>query len=301
MSVINQLNLGLLASRLIHLVINITELQSHPLVDHYLCKILSYLLTSSSRMVYWLSSLVAIERVYMTLFLNGRWLRKPHIARGLIIFTVVSILVSDIHELIFVKALSGINNDNSGMCVIEFPIYSRSTWALFHLIVSIMNSILPLLINICCTLTISFVVAKKKINTRKTKAIAKAETTETPQTRLTRFRTWFHLICEVLSENKELVIGPGITLVPQLFSLPLFVISFTLYCRNLETSWVRYLLISSYFTSFIPQTISFMLYVFPSSFYSSEWHATKMSQLLYDVFQLSRPVPTVTTVSGTTN
>jgi hypothetical protein len=252
-------------------------------------------------MVYWLSSLVAIERVYMTLFLNGRWLRKPHIARRLIILTVVSILVSDIHEIIFVKSLSGINNDNSGMCVIEFPIYSRSRWTLFHLIVSIMNSILPLLINICCTMTISIVVAKKKINTRKTGTIAKAETTETSQSRLTRFRTRFHLICEVLSENKELVIGPGITLVPQLFSLPLFVVSFTLYCQNLETSWVRYLLISSYFTSFVPQMTSFMLYIFPSSFYSSEWHATKMSELISGVFQFGRPVPTITTTSGIMN
>jgi hypothetical protein len=105
----------------------------------------------------------------------------------------------------------------------------------------------------------------------------------------------------VLSENKELVIGPSITLVPQLFSLPLFVISFTLYCRNLETSWVRYLLISSYFTSFIPQTISFMLYVFPSSFYSSEWHATKMSQLLSDIFRFSRPLPTIIIASEAMN
>jgi hypothetical protein len=301
MSVINQLSLGLLAGRLIHLVINITGLHSHLLVDHYLCKILSYLLTSSSRMVYWLSSLVAIERVYMTLFLNGRWLRKPHIARRLIAFTVMSILVSDIHELIFVKSLPGITTGNGGMCIIEFPIKSQSPWTLFHLIFSIMNSILPLLINICCTITISFVVAKKKINTRKTGAIAKAETTAIQESRLTHFRTHFHLVCEVLSENKELVIGPSITLVPQLFSLPLFIVSFTLYCQNLETSWIRYLLISSYFASFIPQMISFMLYIFPSSFYSSEWHATKMSQLISDVFRFNRPVPTITTASGTTN
>jgi hypothetical protein len=167
MSVINQLNLGFLASRLIHLAINITGLYSYPLVDNYLCKILSYLLTSSSRMVYWLSSLVAIERVYMTLFLNGRWLRKPHIARRLIVVTLLGILISDIHELIFVKSLFGINHGNGSMCVIEFPINYRSTWLLFHLILSIMNSVLPLLINFCCTITISCVVVKKKMKARK--------------------------------------------------------------------------------------------------------------------------------------
>jgi hypothetical protein len=94
---------------------------------------------------------------------------------------------------------------------------------------------------------------------------------------------------DVLIDNKELVIGPGITLIPQLFSLPLFIISFTLYCQNLENSWVRYLLIVSYFTSFIPQLISFMLYVLPSSFYSKEWRATKIGRWLFDFFQHSRP------------
>ena len=44
------------------------------------------------------------------------------------------------------------------------------------------------------------------------------------------------LIIDVLRENKEVVIGPAITLVPQLFSLPLFISSFILDCQNLEDS-----------------------------------------------------------------
>jgi hypothetical protein len=302
MSVINQLNLGLLAIRLIHLAINITNLHSHHSVDQYLCKIFSYLLTSSSRMVYWLSSLVAIERVYMTLFLNGRWLRKPQIARRLIIFTFLCILISDVHELIFIKSLSGINNGNGGMCVIEFPINSRSIWTRFHLIVSIMNSLLPFLINMGCTITISCVVAKKKINTRKRATTLVVKTTATScESRLSNFRIRLHLIYEVLSENKELIIGPGITLVPQLFSLPLFVIAFTLNCQNLESSWIRYVLIASYFTSFIPQMISFMLYILPSSFYSSEWHSTKIGRWIYDFFRMRPPIPIITIASSSTN
>jgi hypothetical protein len=122
-----------------------------------------------------------------------------------------------------------------------------------------------------------------------------------PESARINFRTNLRLVCDVLSEHKELVIGPGITLVPQLFSLPLFIISFTLYCQNLESSWVRYLLIVSYFTSFIPQLISFILYILPSSFYSTEWHATKMGQLVSDYFRCSQPVPTVPKTSGTTD
>jgi hypothetical protein len=229
----------------------------------------------------------------MTVFLNGRWLRKPHIARRLIILTVIGILISDIHELIFVKSLFGIDNGDGGMCVIEFPTNYQSRWLLFHFIVSIMNSILPLLINLCCTITISCVVAKKKLNTRKTVIVLNIKTKEEGETsikesRLTKFRARLRLVLNVLSENKELIIGPGITLVPQLFSLPLFVISFTLYCQNLESSWVRYLLITSYFTSFIPQLTSFMLYVLPSSFYSTEWQNTKINQWMFGFFRSTR-------------
>jgi hypothetical protein len=104
-------------------------------------------------------------------------------------------------------------------------------------------------------------------------------------------------VFNVLSDNKELVIGPGITVVPQLFSLPLFIISFTLYCQTLENSWVRYLLIVSYFTSFIPQMISFVLYVLPSSFYSTEWHATKIGQWISVFFQFSQPDPAITIIT----
>jgi hypothetical protein len=256
-------------------------------------------------MVYWLTSLVAIERVYMTLFLNGRWLRKPHIARRLIVIVVISILISDIHELIFVKSLPRINEDNGSICVIEFPITYRSIWLWFHRILSIMNSILPLLINSCCTITISYVVTKKKLNTRKTIIFLNAKTRKQDQTTTTResplitFRTRLRLVFEVLRENKELIIGPGITVVPQLFSLPLFVISFTLYCQNLENSWMRYLLIASYFTSFIPQLISFMLYILPSSFYSTQWHGTKMSKWILDFFQFNRADPTTSKTSDT--
>ncbi|CAF0851541.1 unnamed protein product [Didymodactylos carnosus] len=36
---------------------------------------------NGGRMVFWFSSLIAIERVYMTLVLNGQWLKQPHIAQ----------------------------------------------------------------------------------------------------------------------------------------------------------------------------------------------------------------------------
>ena len=82
----------------------------------------------------------------------------------------------------------------------------------------------------------------------------------------------------MLAENKELVVGPALTLIPQLFSLPYFVASLMARCQNLQESGLRYLLMISYFTTYIPQLMSFVLYISPSSFYSQEWQATDVGK-----------------------
>ena len=166
MSVINQINLGLLTARLIHMAVDITAVGASATWDDLLCKVLHYLLTSASRITYWLSSLIAIERVYMTVFLNGRWLKKPHIARRLIFVSIAGILITDAYEAAFIKSFSDVHGDHEVMCVSAFPVSHRSMWMRVHLLVSILNSLLPFLINLCCTVTIIIIVLKKKMNTR---------------------------------------------------------------------------------------------------------------------------------------
>jgi hypothetical protein len=77
------------------------------------------------------------------------------------------------------------------------------------------------------------------------------------------------------------VIAPAFTLIPQIFSLPFFIASFLLRCQNIQGHHIRYLLITSYFTTFIPQLTSFFLYISPSSFYSKEWHTTIIGKWIY--------------------
>jgi len=88
----------------------------------------------------------------------------------------------------------------------------------------------------------------------------------------------FILFRNVLFENQELIIGPAFTLIPQIFSLPLFIISVVFACQDIKTSSLRYLVIVSYLTSFIPQLITFFLYISPSSFYTREWRATNLEK-----------------------
>jgi hypothetical protein len=166
MSVINQISLSVLVARLIHLSATMTGFHSRLTIDHIFCKMLNYLLICFTRISYWLVSFVATERVYTTVFLNGQWLKKPYVARRLITLVFFIVFASGAYELVFVKSFIFDDNNNSNMCIIEFPIGSRSKWMLIHQIVSIIHSMLPLFINFCCTITMIYVITKSKMNIR---------------------------------------------------------------------------------------------------------------------------------------
>ncbi len=79
-------------------------------------------------------------------------------------------------------------------------------------------------------------------------------------------------------KNKDLIMAPLATMVPQLFSLPQLIIAFSLSCQEFKLDWQRYLLIISYFILYFPQVLSYKLYVSPSSLYKEEFHATKLNK-----------------------
>ena len=128
MSIINQLSLTFLLARLLHLTLNITSsFSSSSMTNDLLCKALNYLLSSSIRMVYWLTSLISIERLYTTLFLRDQWLKQPHIARRLILLTFFTVLISHLYELFFYKSFSTQIEEQSrgSICVLDISSEDR--------------------------------------------------------------------------------------------------------------------------------------------------------------------------------
>lgn len=110
------------------------------------------------------------------------------------------------------------------------------------------------------------------------------------------------LLMDVLSENRELITGPGLTIIPQLFILPQFVISFKFLCQNLDTGGTRYMLMACTLALYIPQSISFMLYVLPSTFYSRQWRHTRAGQWISALLdRRQRPIVPASTALGTAN
>ena len=167
LSVINQINLGFFLLRLSHLINSMISGSTPSLTDEILCRSSNYLLTCSGRLVYWLSSLIAIDRVYMTVVLNGQLLGKPSTARRLILSTIMIVLISHCYELLFYKTFHDPDNPYRSFCVIEYPHHSRSLWSSIHLMNMIVHSLVPFFINLCSTITISVIMLKNKMNTQR--------------------------------------------------------------------------------------------------------------------------------------
>ena len=165
LSVINQITLALLFSRLVHLSLTASMLQSSPIIDELLCKCSSYLLICCIRLANWLSSFVALERVYTTIFFNKHWLKQPRIARRLMALTFCVVFLSA-DQLVFTQSFSDADEGHGSMCVTKFPASSQSMWTFIHQFIFVAHLLLPLLINIGCTFTIIAIVIKTKMKLR---------------------------------------------------------------------------------------------------------------------------------------
>jgi hypothetical protein len=266
-SIINQLALLILMLKLIHIVLSIRGYIVHEMINTILCKVLSYLLSCTSRMTYWILGMVTIERVYVTWYLKGAWLKSPRTAKWIIAIIIIGIITFNIHEILYYQSIEdpkSIDVNNSTLCVTSYP----SAVAIYNQINIILNYILPLLINFLSTIILIILTTRKRATaTKKNKdhlhADAKTKST---------FRTY----ADLLIVHKELILAPSITMLPQLFSLPQFILSFTLACQEFNISWQRYLLITSYFLTYLPQVLLYVLYISPSTFYKNEFHDTKL-------------------------
>lgn len=88
----------------------------------------------------------------------------------------------------------------------------------------------------------------------------------------------------VLQENRDLITGPAITTVPQLFSLPQIIFSSTMGCRHFGNTFVRSAFIISLFVLYIPQVSSFLLYVRSSSVYYTHFRSTFIGKKVIYLF-----------------
>lgn len=274
-SIVNQITLLMLIFKFLHLVLSIKSYTIDLFSNTILCKVLTYLLACSSRMSYWLMGMVAIERVYVTWFLNGTWLKRPRTAKFIIATIIIGISIFDVHELIYYQSIKdpkSIDTNNSTWCVTSYP----PGVAIYHRVNIILNYVLLFLINFLSTIILIVLIVRKR-------AIATAKSHDNLATSKCHVWTTLRVYIDLCTKNKDLITAPLITMLPQIFSIPQFILSFSLACQEFKTDWHRYLLITSYLIMYLPQVFSYTLYISPSTFYTEEFHATRLH---YRILQL---------------
>ena len=213
------------------------------------CKIVSYVLSVSTRYNYWLTSWITLERVCSVLFPFNDYLKSPRSAIVTSFITLFVVTAMHIHEIIFYM----IENDphKQTMCIGNLPVYIST----YNYINVLIHHLVPFCIQILSITVLIVLIARSR-----SRAIKDGE-------------TFIKVLKRQFQNQKELYITP---LIIVLSGLPQIIISFTFSCTELA-AWTRHLLSVTYLLSFAPQLLGFMLFVLPSNNYFNEFQQTQLS------------------------
>jgi hypothetical protein len=217
------------------------------------CKIVSYLLSISSRSTYWITSWIALERFLIVLYPTSLRINNPRTAGYLIIGTLVFICIMHTHELVYTTS---IYQAPTLVCVTNFDTTFVSA---YNRISTLAHHLIPSSIQIVSTTLLLVLAARSRSRT----------TTRT---------TFAQLLRKQFSTQKELYLTP---LVIILSALPQAILSFTLACTQLS-HWQKYFLLIAVTFSYTPQALGFILHVLPSSGYRKEFFGSSLGKKLFN-------------------
>ncbi|CAF3583830.1 unnamed protein product [Adineta steineri] len=237
-SIIDQCSLLLLLLKIIHTILGYHGiLFFYTNTNLYSCKILSYLLSVLTRITYWLTSLITIERLCLVLFPTSSLSKNQHRIIIMIIFVIV-----------YYSNLSR----NATLCVTN---YTQSLILTYHRINVFIHYLIPFLIQIIAITILIIQVACNRVRISN--------------------QTFLNLFIKQIKTQKEQYITPIIIIIS---SLPQIILAFSYSCTELKQSWQRYTLLTTYFLSYLPQMLGFILYVLPSTTYSQEFRQTPIGK-----------------------
>jgi hypothetical protein len=253
-SIIDQCSLLFLLLKVIHIMFGSNgTLFYYERFNLYSCKIISYLLSTFTRITYWLTSFVTIERLFTVFFPMSMTLKRPRLTLILSIFVILIVSSMHIHEALHYTIIvdPSYTSTNVTLCVIS---YTKSFISTYNQINVLTHYFIPFLIQV-----ISITVLIIQIT------VSRARTSGNRQ------QTFFDLFRRQLKTQKEQYVTPTIII---LSSLPQAILSFSYACTELKQSWQRYTLLTTYLLSYLPQMLGFILYVLSSTTFSEEFRQT---------------------------
>lgn len=218
--------------------------------NHIICKLLSYFLSITTRSSHWLTSWVTVERVYMVVFPFGTLLRKPRLALRISLTTII--VTAALHTIELMTYISITDMFGKSVCTTSMS----STVAAYSRINVFVHYFAPFCIQI---VSISFLILFA--------ARSRSRTNHRQKSFVQHLKSQF-------KNQKELYITPIIII---LSGMPQIILSFHFACSDLS-AWRRHALLTTYFISYSPQLLGFMLFVLPSTHYFAEFRQTSLAR-----------------------
>ena len=237
---------------LISLLLKVMLIFFSALMSSVSCKLISYMLSVSTRYNFWITSWITVDRVLFVLFPFSGYLKKPRIAYLNSLITLLVVGTMHVHKLIFYIAI----DDPSGKveCVANFPLHLSS-----YKYANVMaHHLIPFCIQVLSVALLIVLTARSRARTSSS----------------SNRQTFLETLRRQLNSQKELYITP---LIIVLTGLPQIIISSSFSCQELST-WQKHLLCIAYFLSYAPQLLGFVLFVLPSTSYLGEFRQTRFSK-----------------------
>ncbi|UJR07018.1 hypothetical protein I4U23_011306 [Adineta vaga] len=200
------------------------------LINDILCKIISYVLSTSIRCSFWLISWVAMIRIFSILFPFSILLKNIRLTIIISLLTLIIIAIMDIHELFFyIKDPSG-----QSTCIVSYP----SIVSTYERITVILHYTIPFCIQILSITGLIILAARSR-----SRATNNSE-------------TFVKYLQRQFQNQKEMYIVPLVIIIS---GLPQSILSFSFSCVNLS-SWQKHLLLIAYLVAYAPQALGFLLF-----------------------------------------
>ena len=260
-SIMNILSLTFQYGKIIHILLGSSELLVDNKINLILCKLLSPITSVTTRISYWLSSLITIDRLCSVLYPTQSRIKKPN---GALLFSLVTVLIvcgMHIHEFLLYKIIRADpqqTNPSAVICVIDF--YNES-WLIYNRCNVLIHYLIPFIIQVISITLLIVWAAKSRARTNGKSPINFSQVLKN------QFKT-----------KKELYITPAVIIVA---ALPQLILTSSFACTELRNDWQRYALLVAYLFSFTPQICSFFIFVLPSSSYKAEFLKTRTGKILF--------------------
>jgi hypothetical protein len=216
---------------------------------HFQCILMDFLLRIGLNLDQWFNACVAMERAITVIKgINFNKQQSKRIAKYIIFFLLFLNIITVIHDPIYRRLIDDNGNDDEKRiwCIVSYS----SNLQIFNLMINIFHFCTPFLMNL-----ISSSIIIKKIAQQKTKIQIN--------------RTHRQLLYKQFREHSHLFLAPLLLII---LAVPRLIISLASGCmKSNHNSW---LFLSGYFISFIPPTLTFIVFVLPSKLYKTEFSKT---------------------------